>query len=166
MQRLLFLAALPCAVCGVARASSLDDWIRWRMEEDARLVEDQLGLDLGDRAPHDLAALAQPGITPLEPGLRLTSRRVIVPPRIALRLTAHGPPCDEVAVSLVLSWRGFRRATASEVRPGLGSPPAPTLPIRPTGVRALDRALWELAIAERDALTSIENASSRPRRSR
>ena len=160
MQRLLILLVLMAGVDEPAQAGSLEDWLSWRILEDAREVEEQIGLDLGDRMPLDLYLLRDPRGGRVGRDLMLVNRRVAVPPRIRVGLTVSDARDSCVAVAVTLFWSGFRRKLVAVPRRLPDAIPDLDLPPRPSGVPALDRVLWSLALAERDALASI----SRPGR--
>ena len=163
MQRFAILLLLTAAVSGPARAGSVDEWIQWRIQENAREMEEQIGIEFGDRAPPDLHLLHVLDDGFFDRRLVLERRRVVIPPSIRIELTVSGARQPQVALAVTLRWSGVRREQVAVPRPLPRGAPGPFLPPRITGMPALDHALWALALAEKDAMTALARCPSPPR---
>jgi len=155
MQRWLIVWFVVSGAGGPAWASPVDEWLRWRMLEDAREAEEQIGLDIGIRSPVDLQLLWTRGDAPLERGTQLVMRRVAMPPEVRIELVIGGGRRAGAGMTLTLLWRGFRCEWWTLRQPRICAIAGSALPARPTGNAPLDHALWSIALAERDALAAI-----------
>lgn len=151
--RCVVFAMATLAFAGPGHAGTLEDWLAWRLEDHERELEQQLGVEFGDGASLDDVLLRGPdGWLPhetAEPPGNLVLRRTLVPPRIGMAASVGDGPVPSWQLTLTLTFTTRRVVYQRPVR-SLGAP-APMILTERSGHPALDRLLWSLAQAERQA---------------
>ncbi len=138
---------------GLGHASTLEDWLAWRLQDHQRELEQQLGVEFGDEVGlDDLLLRGSEGWIPgeiIDPPGELVLRRTVAPPRIGVAASVREGPAPGWQLTLTLTFR-THRVVYQRVRPP-GRYVAPVVLPERSGVAVLDHLLWRLAVAERQA---------------
>jgi hypothetical protein len=146
-----------------AHATPLDDWLSWRLEADAREVEEQLGVDLGEEVTLQRIALTAAVGRPAPGGDACVTVRSVPPwPSVGLTVSGWGGLNPGGSLSLTLTLRGPRRRLLPCVRVRVPLPTDPGPGRARSGHDRLDHTLWLLALARQAALRAPAGDASEP----